>query len=60
MKKVIRKPKYNTLIEKIEQVPVEEVHNGYFSVDKKGKVKDSRETKKVNLEQIKMMNLHLI
>ena len=38
--KVIRKPKYNTLIEKIEHVPVEEVHNGYFSVDKKGKVKD--------------------
>lgn len=47
--KVIRKPKYNTLIEKIEQVPVEEVHNGYFSVDKKGKVKDSRETKKGKL-----------
>lgn len=47
--KVIRKPKYNTLIEKIEHVPVEEVHNGYFSVDKKGKVKDSRETKKGKL-----------
>lgn len=47
--KVIRKPKYNTLIEKIEHVPVDEVHNGYFSVDKKGKVKDTRETKKGKL-----------
>lgn len=47
--KIIRKHKYNTLIEKIEHVPVEEVHNGYFSVDKKGKVKDSRETKKGKL-----------
>ena len=44
--KVIKKPKYNTLREKIERIPVDEVHNGYFSIDRAGKVKDTRESKK--------------
>ena len=49
-KKIIRKPKYSTLTGEIDvKTPVEEVHNGYFSIDKKGKFKDSRETKKGKL-----------
>ena len=45
-KKVIKKPKYSTLYEYVDlDLEVEEVHNGYFSVDKKGKVKDTKETK---------------
>lgn len=49
-KKVIKKPKYSTLYNDIDlTLKAEEVHNGYFSVDKKGKVKDSHETKKGKL-----------
>ena len=46
-KKVIQKQKYSTLYKDIDlSLSPEEVHNGYFSVDKKGKVKDTRETKR--------------
>ena len=40
--KLIKKDKYNTLFENIEKISPEKVHNGYFSVDKKGKVKDTK------------------
>lgn len=40
--KLIRKPKYKTLFEDVDiETNVFEVHNGYFSIDKKGKVKDT-------------------
>ncbi len=40
--KLVKSPKYNTLFEKIEnEVPVENLHNGYFAQDKK---KDSTGT----------------
>ncbi|OWT33795.1 type III restriction endonuclease subunit R [Methanobrevibacter sp. 87.7] len=49
-KKIIQKPKYSTLYNDIDlTLSAEEVHNGYFSVDKKGRVKDTRETKKGKL-----------
>jgi type III restriction enzyme len=39
---LIRKPKYNTLFDKIDfETSVEDVHDGYFSVDKKGNFKDT-------------------
>ncbi|MDY0314115.1 MAG: DEAD/DEAH box helicase family protein [Bacteroidales bacterium] len=39
---LIRKPKYRTLFEDVDvDTIVSEVHNGYFSIDKKGKVKDT-------------------
>lgn len=41
---LIRRPKYHTLFDDIEEVPAEEVHNGYFSVDKKGTLKDTSGT----------------
>ncbi|KZX12117.1 type III restriction enzyme, res subunit [Methanobrevibacter oralis] len=45
-KKIIKKPKYSTLYDYIDlDLEAEDVHNGYFSVDKKGKVKDTKETK---------------
>ena len=45
-KRVIKNPKYSTLYKDIDlTLTAEEVHNGYFSVDKKGKVKDTKETK---------------
>ena len=45
-KKVVQKPKYSTLYNYVNlNLEAEEVHNGYFSVDKKGKVKDTKETK---------------
>ena len=45
-KKVIQKPKYSTLYDYVNlDLEAEEVHDGYFSVDKKGKVKDTKETK---------------
>ncbi|MGX7394252.1 type III restriction-modification system endonuclease [Carnobacterium mobile] len=37
--KLINKPKFSTIRDK--EIPVSEVHDGYFSVDNKGKVKDS-------------------
>ncbi|MDO5851942.1 MAG: DEAD/DEAH box helicase family protein [Methanobacteriaceae archaeon] len=52
--KVIKKPKYNTLTKDIDlSLTAEEVHNGYFSIDNKGKVKDTRETKKGKLQSNK-------
>ncbi len=40
-KKLIRKPKYSTLYQDIDlTLTAEEVHNGYFAQDKKGKIKD--------------------
>jgi len=40
--KLIKKPKYKNLLGGIDvDTPVEEVHDGYFSVDKKGKAKDT-------------------
>lgn len=45
-KKVLQKPKYSTLYNYIDlDLEAEEAHDGYFSVDKKGKVKDTKETK---------------
>lgn len=43
-KNLIVNPKYQTLFREIRDldVYVSEVHNGYFSIDKKGKVKDTR------------------
>lgn len=41
-KELILQPKYATLVEKIDvETPAEEVHDGYFSADKKGRVKDT-------------------
>ncbi len=47
-KKAIKLPKYQTLFETEERkqmldVPVEKVHDGYFSIDGKKKMKDSKE-----------------
>ena len=45
-KKVIQKQKYSTLYNYVDlDLEAEEAHDGYFSVDKKGKVKDTKETK---------------
>lgn len=42
---LIRRPKYNTLFKDIDlDTAAEEVHNGYFSVDKKGTKSTDRET----------------
>ncbi|GAB4310744.1 MAG: type III restriction-modification system endonuclease [Methanobacteriaceae archaeon] len=42
-KKLISKQKYSTLLKEIDiETPAEEVHNGYFSQDKKGILKDTR------------------
>ncbi|MEL7672015.1 DEAD/DEAH box helicase family protein [Methanobacterium sp.] len=42
-KKVISKQKYSTLLKEIDlETPVEDIHNGYFSQDKKGVLKDTR------------------
>lgn len=39
---IIRKPKYNTLFKDIDlDIAAENVHNGYFSADKKGVFKDT-------------------
>ena len=40
-KKAIKRPKYSTLFNDIDlSLAAEEVHNGYFAMDKKGKVRD--------------------
>jgi type III restriction enzyme len=45
-KKLISKQKYSTLLKEIDvETPVEEVHDGYFAQDKKGKFKDSKANK---------------
>lgn len=42
-KRLIRKPKYNTLFKDVDiETEVEVVHNGYFAQDKKGKLKDTK------------------
>ena len=39
---LIKKPKYRTLFEEVDiETIASEVHNGYFSIDKKGKLKDT-------------------
>lgn len=42
-KKLIQKPKYQTLFKDIDiETDVEKVHNGYFAQDRKGKLKDTK------------------
>lgn len=42
-RELIRKPKYATLFKDVDTTTLaEDVHNGYFSVDKKGKIKDTK------------------
>ncbi len=49
-KKVIQNPKYSTLYDYVDlDFEASEVHDGYFSIDKKGKFKDTKETKKGKL-----------
>ncbi|WP_425447854.1 type III restriction-modification system endonuclease [Dethiothermospora halolimnae] len=49
-KKVRSMPKYNDLLEETDiEYDAEVVHDGYFSIDKKGRFKDSRTTKKGKL-----------
>ena len=49
-KKVIQNPKYSTLYDYVDlDLEASEVHDGYFSIDKKGKFKDTKETKKGKL-----------
>lgn len=44
-KKAIQNPKYNTLFKDIDiDVEAEAIHNGYFSQDKKGRLKDTNGT----------------
>ncbi len=40
-KAISKRPKYQTLFEKIVNYDVESVHDGYFAQDKKGRIKDS-------------------
>lgn len=47
--KLIRQPAYNTLFQQLDQtVPIEELHNGYFSIDKKGGWTDTAENNQTN------------
>jgi len=42
-KKAIQNPKYNTLFNDVDiETEAEQVHNGYFAQDKKGKLKDTK------------------
>lgn len=44
-KELIQRPKYRTLFQDVDvDTPVEKVHSGYFSVDKKGTLKDTNGT----------------
>lgn len=46
---LIRKPAYNTLFQQLDQtVPVEDLHDGYFSIDKKGGWTDTAENNQTN------------
>jgi len=40
-KAISKRPKYQTLFEKIDRDDVESIHDGYFAQDSKGRVKDS-------------------
>ncbi|MGN1322235.1 MAG: DEAD/DEAH box helicase family protein, partial [Methanosphaera sp.] len=52
--KAIKQDKFSTLFNEIDRnIPVDEVHNGYFSIDKHGHFKDSKETKKGKLRSNK-------
>jgi type III restriction enzyme len=44
--RIIKYPKYNSLFEKHNHIntPIEKIHDGYFSQDKKGQFKDSNES----------------
>jgi type III restriction enzyme len=44
-KNLIKKPKYNSLFEKIKDADsgIQEIHNGYFSIDKKPKASNRKE-----------------
>jgi type III restriction enzyme len=44
-KKLIKKPKYQSLFEEIKDLvsEVQEIHNGYFSIDKKSKASNKKE-----------------
>lgn len=47
--RLIKGPAYNTLFEQLDQtIPVEELHNGYFSIDKKGSWTDTAENNQTN------------
>jgi len=49
--RLIRIPKYNSLFREIDtDIPIEEVHNGYFSIDKKGGWTDTAENNQSNRE----------
>jgi len=54
-KTVIKYPKYKSLFEGVKDLDseVEKIHDGYFSQDKKGKVKDSSENAKGQLKSNK-------
>lgn len=54
-KSVIKYPKYKSLFEGVKDLDteVEKIHDGYFSQDKKGKVKDSNENAKGELKSNK-------
>ncbi|KMP10601.1 restriction endonuclease subunit R [Candidatus Nitromaritima sp. SCGC AAA799-C22] len=48
-KKLAKQPEYQTLFEKIDlETDIEEIHNGYFSIDKKGKWTDTAENNQAN------------
>lgn len=47
--RLIKRPEYNTLFQQLDQtVPVEHLHNGYFSIDKKGGWTDTAENNQTN------------
>lgn len=48
-KKLVKQPEYQTLFEKIDlDVDIDEIHNGYFSIDKKGTWTDTAENNQAN------------
>lgn len=48
-KKLARQPEYQTLFEKVDlESDIKEIHNGYFSIDKKGKWTDTAENNQAN------------
>lgn len=47
--RLIKLPEYNTLFQRLDQsMPIEELHNGYFSIDKKGGWTDTAENNQTN------------
>lgn len=48
-KKLVKQPEYQTLFERIDlEVDIDEIHNGYFSIDKKGIWTDTAENNQAN------------